>query len=58
MKDKDNNLYTIRWTQRMMSTPCSTWIDPEEKSLEKDINNGNLSEAKVVLDRIMAMKGQ
>jgi len=57
MKDKEeNNLYTISWSQRMMSSPCSTWTDPEEQSLEKDIDAGSLAEANEVINRIRAMK--
>ena len=52
---KDNNLYTIRWSQRMMCSPQSEWIDPEQKSLEKEIDSGNLAEANVELARIMAL---
>ena len=57
MRDKEeNNLYTISWSQRMMSSPCSTWTDPEEQSLEKDIDAGSLAEANEVINRIRAMK--
>lgn len=55
MNEKKDNLYSIRWTQKMMSSPCSSWADPEEKSLEQDINSGNLAEARAELARIMAL---
>ena len=58
-EEKDKIIaYTVSWTQQMVSSPCSSWIDLEEKSLKKDLYEGDLAEAKVVLDRIMAMRGQ
>ena len=56
-EEKDKNItYTISWSQRMMSSPCSIWADPEEQSLEKDIDAGRLAEANEVINRIRAMK--